>query len=149
MACINVLNQERSLSYPFARAPVDDMVGNALDAGKIGVDRSTITAKSGLSVDQWQQGCLHMLCIQLFQLKVCGMLSTITNHLDRSLIPTCAARFADAALFVCRSWQLVLTLEGLHKERFIDLNDSPSSAACCWAAQATERCRQRKVVSLL
>lgn len=33
-------------------------------------------------------------------------------------------RFADAAPFVGRSWQLALIFEGLQKERFLDFNDS-------------------------
>jgi hypothetical protein len=50
---INVLNVESAL-YPFARARVDDMVSNALSTGKVCVDRSAVTAKYGLSVDQRQ-----------------------------------------------------------------------------------------------
>lgn len=65
-----------------------------------------------------------MLCIQLLQFEVCGMPLTITHHHDRNLIPACAARFAYAAPFARCPWQLALALEGLQKERLIDLNNS-------------------------
>jgi hypothetical protein len=51
---INVLNVEGALSYPLTGTGVDDMVGNALGAGKVGIDRSTITTKHGFSIDQRQ-----------------------------------------------------------------------------------------------
>ena len=51
---INVLNVESALSYPCTRTRVNDMVSNALSAGKVGVTRSAITAQYGLSVDQRQ-----------------------------------------------------------------------------------------------
>lgn len=54
VAGINVLNVESALAYPFVRARVDDMVSNALSAGKVGIDRSAITALYGLLVDQRQ-----------------------------------------------------------------------------------------------
>jgi hypothetical protein len=70
-----------------------------------------------------------MLCIQLLQFEVRGMPLAITYHHDRNLILACAARFAHSTSLAWRSWQLALTLEGLQKERFINLNDS--RFMCC------------------
>src|SRR3989338_3291754 len=64
-----------------------------------------------------------MLCIELFQLEVCGMPLAITHHHDRNLI------LAHAAPFAGGSWQLALPLEGLQKKRLIDLNNA--RFMCC------------------
>lgn len=84
----------------------------------------TVRAEDRLPVDQWCEGFLDMLGIELAQQKIGRVAFLVAHHHHRNLFGACASCFANTTAFARWCWQMALSLEGLQKERFIGLHNA-------------------------
>ncbi|MBD5792343.1 hypothetical protein BH823_04450 [Aeromonas hydrophila] len=84
----------------------------------------TIAAQDGIRGDKRLKHRLHSPGIQLFQLEVSQVASSVLHHHHRDVIRPCASGTAFAATMASQAGQSALSFERFQKEGLIDLDDT-------------------------